>query len=49
MDLRKYVISVNLSVASDLWNRILTLPCSTNITAKELEYVAKTVKEVLEE
>lgn len=39
----------NLSVASDLWNRILTLPCSTNITAKELEYVVKTVKEVLEE
>lgn len=39
----------NLSVSSNLWDRILTLPCSTNITAEELEYVAKTVKEVLEE
>ncbi len=36
-----------LSVASKLWDCILTLPCSTNITADELEYVAKAVREVL--
>lgn len=36
-----------LSVASKLWERILTLPCSTNITADELEYVAKAVREIL--
>lgn len=39
----------NLDASSGLWDRILTLPCSTNITMEELKYVVKTVKEVLEE
>ncbi len=34
-------------VAEDLWGRIVTLPCSTNITDAELEYVAGSMKEVL--
>ena len=38
----------NLDASSGLWDRILTLQCSTNITMEELKYVAKTVKEVLE-
>ncbi len=37
----------NLSRTEGLWNRIVTLPCSTNITEEELEYVAKNVREVL--
>lgn len=37
----------SLAVSSGLWDRILTLPCSTNISMEELEYVAKTVKEIL--
>lgn len=37
----------SLDVASNLWNHILTLPCSTNITKAELRYVAKAVKEIL--
>lgn len=36
-----------LSVAEGVWSKILTLPCSTNIAQSELEYVAKTVKELL--
>lgn len=32
-------------VAESLWNRIVTLPCSTGITDEELEYVVITVKE----
>ena len=36
-----------LDVASDIWCRILTLPCSTNITIDELNYVATKVKELL--
>lgn len=32
-------------VAESLWDRIVTLPCSTGITDEELEYVATTVKE----
>lgn len=39
----------SLAVASSLWDRILTLPCSTNISREELEYVAKTVKETIGE
>ncbi len=35
--------------AEELWNRIVTLPCSTNITNDEREYVAKSVVEVLSE
>lgn len=34
-----------LEVSSNLWGRILTLPCSTGITDKELEYVVATIKE----
>lgn len=37
-----------LDVAANLWERIVTLPCSTNITVKELEYVAECVKGILE-
>lgn len=37
----------SMSNASNLWERILTLPCSTNITDEELEYVVMTVKELL--
>lgn len=32
-------------VAESLWDRIITLPCSTGITDEELEYVVTTVKE----
>lgn len=39
----------SLEVASNLWNRILTLPCSTSITDEELEYVAATAKEIIAE
>lgn len=34
-------------IAEDLWDRIITLPCSTNITEEELRYTIKSVKEVL--
>lgn len=37
----------SLELASGLWSRILTLPCSTNITMEELEYVASTLRELL--
>lgn len=33
--------------AEQLWNRIVTLPCSTNITEQELECVVQAVREVL--
>lgn len=45
----KAIKADDLSVASNLWNRILTLPCSTNITLEELKYVSKTVKEIIDE
>ena len=41
--------SDDLSVSNGLWNRILTLPCSTNITMDELEYVQETVRKLLME
>ena len=34
-------------VAERLWNRIVTLPCSTNITDNELEYVKNAIKEAV--
>lgn len=37
----------SLDIASGLWERILTLPCSTNITDEELGYVVKEVKKLL--
>lgn len=37
----------SLANSANLWNRIVTLPCSTNISEEELEYVAETVKEIL--
>lgn len=37
----------SLNVADNLWNRILTLPCSTNITEDELAYVVSAVKEII--
>lgn len=41
--------SNDLSIAEGVWNKILTLPCSTNITSSDLEYVQKTVQKILEE
>ena len=43
----KSVPCILKGVAEDLWGRIVTLPCSTNITNAELEYVAGSMKEVL--
>lgn len=37
----------SLNYASELWDRILTLPCSTNITEEELEYVILEVEKLL--
>lgn len=37
----------SLEISSKLWNRILTLPCSTNITNDELKYVSDCVKKIL--
>lgn len=37
----------DVSIAEDLWDRIITLPCSTNITEEELRYIIKCVKDVL--
>lgn len=38
-----------LDVSENLWNRILTLPCSTNITDDELEKVICVVKSIINE
>lgn len=38
----------NVTVAENLWQRIITLPCSTNITGKELEKVVESVKVVFD-
>lgn len=38
----------NLHYTESLWQRVLTLPCSTSITDSELETVAKTVKWVFD-
>ncbi len=37
----------SVAVAESLWQRIVTLPCSTNITAEDLEQVAKTVHTIV--
>ena len=37
----------NVQKAEQLWNRIVTLPCSTNITEAELESVVQAVHELL--
>lgn len=39
----------NLSVTENIWNRILTLPCSTGITEKELDQTVVAVKKVIED
>ena len=36
-----------VDVAEKLWQRIITLPCSTSITDEQLNYVLKIVKEVI--
>ena len=36
-----------LDVSAGLWDRILTLPCSTNIQKDELAYVAEEVKAII--
>lgn len=38
----------DVSVAESLWQRIITLPCSTNITVEELEKVVKALKDVVD-
>lgn len=37
----------SVDIAEALWERILCLPCSTNITEEELACVAEGVKEIL--
>lgn len=37
----------SLETAGQLWDRILTLPCSTNITNEELRQVVSAVKDIL--
>lgn len=37
----------DLSVSEDLWQRIVTLPCSTNITEEELSKVAASIKKIV--
>ena len=39
----------SLEVSNNLWDKIVTLPCSTNITENELEYVAANVKKILKQ
>lgn len=38
----------DLSISEELWQRIITLPCSTNITEEELEFVSQKVIESVE-
>lgn len=35
-----------IKIAEDLWERIITLPCSTNISDEELGYVTEKVKQI---
>ncbi len=37
----------DVKAAESLWGRILTLPCSTNITDKEMEFVAESVSRIM--
>ncbi len=37
----------DISVSEDLWQRIVTLPCSTNITEEELFKVVISIKEIV--
>jgi len=37
----------NFNITERLWNKIITLPCSTGITDKELKYVADSVSDLL--
>ncbi len=39
--------SSSLAVSEGLWDRVITLPCSTGITDKEIEEVIATTKDVL--
>ncbi len=45
----KYCPKSKLDVSENLWMRIITLPCSTNITDDELEQVVETVNGILAE
>lgn len=38
----------SVSIAENLWKRIVSLPCSTNITDDEIEYVVSAVREALQ-
>ena len=38
------ICAETLEVTESVWDKILTLPCSTGITEEEIEVVAKTVK-----
>ncbi|RRK32609.1 aminotransferase class I/II-fold pyridoxal phosphate-dependent enzyme [Schaedlerella arabinosiphila] len=37
----------NVTLAESVWQRIVTLPCSTNITTEELKWVCNAVKEAI--
>ena len=37
----------SVRIAESLWERIITLPCSTGIREEELEFVVKNIKEIL--
>ena len=39
--------SNSLEVAEHIWDKIVTLPCSTNITDSELAYVVECLKECI--
>ncbi len=43
----KDCLKSSLAVAENLWQRIITLPCSTNITEKELEKVVSSLRDAL--
>lgn len=44
----KNVPRESVKTAESIWERIITLPCSTNIKKDELEYVARSVEKVLD-
>lgn len=41
----KTYVSYNIEKAKFYWNNIVNIPCSTNLTCEEVNYVAKTIKE----
>lgn len=43
------VKACSLETSANLWGRILTLPCSTNITEEELKYIIMVISEIFHE